>query len=188
MATHSTWWVIGNACESMPPNNPQVRRVFCILRDGLPGGERQMSVTRTCRIASIPRGCPKGVHFAMPPLPAARHVHSPLLHRVLLEDDCTLGPRGGRIFSYERAAGHLVGSEFAELVKLVKLGRVGTVGTSVERLRGFGLQRAREGCSVVLGFGTSDETPRERAVRTRSRSVKNRPKVNSCSPATSQQR
>lgn len=105
--------------------------------------------------------------------------------RVLLEDDCTLGPRGGRIFSYERAAGYLVGSEFAELVKL---GRVGTVGTSVEQLRDFGSQRAREGYSVMLGFETSDETPRERAARTRSRSVKNRPKVNSYSPATSQQR
>jgi hypothetical protein len=71
MATHSTWWVIGNACESMLPNNPQVRRVFYTLRDNLPGVERQMSVKRTCRIASIPRACPKALHFAVPPLSAA---------------------------------------------------------------------------------------------------------------------
>ncbi|PJE99397.1 hypothetical protein CUT44_04925 [Streptomyces carminius] len=119
----------------------------------------------------------------------AHGMYIPLSYaRVLLEDDCTLGPRGGRIFSYERAAGYLVGSEFAEFAELVKLGRVGTVGTSVEQLRNFGLQRAHEGYSVMLGFETSDETPRERAVRTRGRSVKNRPKVNSYSPATSQQR
>ncbi|RKN11461.1 hypothetical protein [Streptomyces radicis] len=115
----------------------------------------------------------------------AHGLYIPLSYaRVLLEDDCTLGPRGGRIFSYERAVSYLVGAEFAELVKL---GRVGTVGTSVEQLRDFGLQRAREGYSVMLGFETSDETPRERAVRVRSRSAKKRPKVNSYSPPTSQQ-
>ncbi|MEU6330770.1 hypothetical protein ABZ851_26365 [Streptomyces sp. NPDC047049] len=115
----------------------------------------------------------------------AHGMYIPLSYaRVLLEDNCTLGPRGGRIFSYERAASYLVGSEFAELVKL---GRVGTVGTSVEQLRDFGLQRAREGYSVMLGFETSDETPRERALRTRSRSAKKRPKVSSYSPPTSQQ-
>ncbi|GGK54864.1 hypothetical protein [Streptomyces flaveus] len=78
----------------------------------------------------------------------ARGTYIPLSYaRVLLEDDCTLGPRGGRIFSYERANRYLVGSEFAELVKL-RL--VGTVGTSVEQLRDFGLQRAHEGYSVML--------------------------------------
>ncbi|MFD7111777.1 hypothetical protein ACFWAF_16455 [Streptomyces microflavus] len=115
----------------------------------------------------------------------AHGMYIPLSYaRVLLEDDCTLGPKGGRIFSYERAVGYLVGSEFAELVKL---GRVGTVGTSVEQLRDFGLQRAREGYNVMLGFETSDETPRERAVRARSRSAKKRPKVNAYSPPASQQ-
>jgi hypothetical protein len=115
----------------------------------------------------------------------AHGMYIPLSYaRVLLEDDCTLGPKGGRIFSYERAVSYLVGSEFAELVKL---GRVGTVGTSVEQLRDFGLQRALEGYSVMLGFETSDETPRERAVRVRSRSAKKRPKVNSYSPPTPQQ-
>ncbi|MYR38083.1 hypothetical protein GTX14_18515 [Streptomyces sp. SID4944] len=69
----------------------------------------------------------------------------------------------------------------------MKLGRVGTVGTSVEQLREFGLQRAREGYNVMLGFETSNETPRDRAVRTRSRSAKKRPKMNSYSPPTSQQ-
>ncbi|MFB6784165.1 hypothetical protein ACFCX0_44490 [Streptomyces sp. NPDC056352] len=103
--------------------------------------------------------------------------------RVLLDDDRTLGSRGGRIFSYKRVDRYLVGSEFADLVKL---GLVGTVGTSVEQLRDFGLQRAREGYSVVLGFETSEETPRTRATRARSRSTKKRPKVNSYSPPTSQ--
>lgn len=105
--------------------------------------------------------------------------------RVLLDDDRTLGSRGGRIFSCKRVDRYLVGSEFADLVKL---GLVGTVGTSVEQLRDFGLQRAREGYSVVLGFETSEETPRTRATRarSRSRSTKKRPKVNSCSPPTSQ--
>ncbi|MFJ8255618.1 hypothetical protein [Streptomyces sp. NPDC094466] len=115
----------------------------------------------------------------------AHGMYIPLSYaRILLEDDCTLGPKGGRIFSYERAVNYLVGSEFAELVKL---GRVGTVGTSVEQLREFGLQRAREGYNVMLGFETSNETPRDRAVRTRSRSAKKRPKMNSYSPPTSQQ-
>ncbi|MFI6929327.1 hypothetical protein [Streptomyces sp. NPDC050287] len=115
----------------------------------------------------------------------ARGMYIPLSYaRVLLEDDCTLGPRGGRIFSYERANRYLVGSEFADLVKL---GLVGTVGTNVEQLRDFGLQRAHEGYSVMLGFETSDETPRDRAVRVRTRSAKKRPKVNSYSPPTPQQ-
>ncbi|MGV9353989.1 hypothetical protein [Streptomyces misionensis] len=69
-------------------------------------------------------------------------------------DDCTLDPRGGRVFGYERANRYLVGSEFTELVKL---GLVGTVGTSVEQLRDFGLKRAHEGYSVMLGFEASDE-------------------------------
>ncbi|MFE9925199.1 hypothetical protein ACFYQA_27580 [Streptomyces sp. NPDC005774] len=115
----------------------------------------------------------------------AHGMYIPLSYaRVLLEDDCTLGPKGGRIFSYERAAGYLVGAEFAELVKL---GRVGTVGTSIEQLRDFGLQRAREGYSVVLGFETSEETPRARATRVRQRSAKKRPKVISYSPPAPQQ-
>ncbi|MFJ7147573.1 hypothetical protein ACIQVT_05130 [Streptomyces sp. NPDC100445] len=58
------------------------------------------------------------------------------------------------------------------------------MGTSVEQLRDFGLQRAREGYSVVLGFETSEETP-ERATRARTRSTKNRPKVNSYTPPAS---
>ncbi|MFD8461496.1 hypothetical protein ACFV27_09705 [Streptomyces antimycoticus] len=61
------------------------------------------------------------------------------------------------------------------------------MGTSIEQLRDFGLERAREGHSVMLGVETSDETPRERTVRARSRSAKKRPKVNSYSPPTSQQ-
>ncbi|MEU0990881.1 hypothetical protein [Streptomyces sp. NPDC005953] len=103
--------------------------------------------------------------------------------RVLLNDDCTLGSRGGRIFSYERVNRYLVGSEFAELVKH---GLVGTVGTSVEELRNFGLQCAREGYSIVLGSETSKETPRAQATRARSRSTKKRPKVNFSSPPASQ--
>ena len=117
---------------------------------------------------------------ATPTTELARGMYIPLSDaRVLLDDDCTLGTRGGRIFSYERVGRYLVGSEFAELVKH---GLVGTVGTSVEQLRDFGLKRAREGYSVVLGFETSEETPRARSIRARTRSAKKRPKVNSYSP------
>ncbi|WP_314224117.1 hypothetical protein [Streptomyces zaehneri] len=123
---------------------------------------------------------------AAPTSELAHGMYIPLSYaRVLLDDDCTLGKKGGRIFSYERVGRYLVGSEFAELVKH---GMVGTVGTSVEQLRDFGLQRAREGYSVMLGFETSEETPRARATRARSRSAKNRPKVNSYSPPASPQR
>ncbi|MFE0448196.1 hypothetical protein [Streptomyces fungicidicus] len=83
-----------------------------------------------------------------------------------------------------RVGRYLVASEFAELVKL---GLVGTVGTSVEQLRDFGLERAREGCSVALGVETSEETPRDRATRIRQRTAKKRPKVISYSPAGPQQ-
>lgn len=103
--------------------------------------------------------------------------------RILLNDDCTRGSRGGRLFSYKRVERYLVGSDFAELVKL---GLVGTVGTSVEQLRDFSLERAREGYSVVLGVETSEETPRERATRVRQRSAKKRPKVVSYSPSAPQ--
>ncbi|MBX4173800.1 MULTISPECIES: hypothetical protein [Streptomyces] len=122
---------------------------------------------------------------AVPTSELARGMYIPLSYaRVLLEDDCTLGSRGGRLFSYERVGRYLVASEFAELVKL---GLVGTVGTSVEQLRDFSLERAREGYSVVLGVETSEETPRDRSVRVRQRTAKKRPKVISYSPQTPQQ-
>jgi hypothetical protein len=104
--------------------------------------------------------------------------------RLLLDDDCTLGKRGGRIISYERVGRYLVSSEFTDLVKL---GLVGTIGTSVEQLRDLGLQRAREGYSVVMGLETSEETPRARATRVRNRSSKKRPRVTSYSPPTAQE-
>ncbi|WP_330349952.1 hypothetical protein [Streptomyces sp. NBC_00582] len=115
----------------------------------------------------------------------AHGMYLPLSYaRLLLDDDCTLGERGGRIINYERVGRYLVSSEFTDLVKL---GMVGTVGTSVEELRDLGLQRAREGYSVVMGLETSEETPRARTTRVRKRSSKERPKVTSYSPPTAQE-
>ncbi|MFJ3250426.1 hypothetical protein [Streptomyces sp. NPDC086782] len=122
---------------------------------------------------------------AAPSSDLAPGMYLPLSYaRVLLDDECTRGTRGGRIISYERVGRYLVSSQFTELVKH---GLVGTVGTSIERLRELGLQRAREGYSVVVGFETSRETPRDRATRVRNRSTKKRPKVTSYSPTASQE-
>ncbi|MGW1809151.1 hypothetical protein [Streptomyces sp. NPDC002078] len=124
-------------------------------------------------------------HGAPPSSDLAPGMYLPLSYaRVLLGDDCTRGPRDGRIISYERVGRYLVSSQFTELVKH---GLVGTVGTSVEQLREFGLKRAQEGYSVVMGVETSEETPRERSTRIRSRSAKKRPKVTSYAPSVTQQ-
>ncbi|WP_157977481.1 hypothetical protein [Streptomyces triticisoli] len=61
------------------------------------------------------------------------------------------------------------------------------MGTSIEQLRDLGLQHAQEGYSVVIGFETSRETPRDRTTRVRNRSTKKRPKVNSYSLTASQE-
>jgi hypothetical protein len=49
--------------------------------------------------------------------------------RMLLADDCTLGPRNGRIIGYKSVERYLVTTQFAELVQH---GLAGTVGTTVD--------------------------------------------------------
>jgi len=88
--------------------------------------------------------------------------------RMLLTDDCTRGPRDGRVFSYDNVDRYLVTTQFAELVQH---GLAGTIGTSVEQLRELVVRRVREGYSVTAGVEHSTETARERQGRTRSRST-----------------
>ncbi|MGH3617992.1 MAG: hypothetical protein ACRDQV_08185 [Pseudonocardiaceae bacterium] len=88
--------------------------------------------------------------------------------RMLLTDDCTRGPREGRLFSYDNVDRYLVTTQFAELVQH---GLAGTIGTSVEQLRELVVRRVREGYSVTAGVEHSTETARERQGRTRSRST-----------------
>ncbi|MFB6712214.1 hypothetical protein [Streptomyces sp. NPDC056358] len=91
--------------------------------------------------------------------------------RLLLQDDCTRGPNGGRRLGYSYADRHLINSQFVELVKH---GLAGTVGTSREELLALGSERALEGYSVTIAAELGDgrhpgETVRERQRRAHSR-------------------
>lgn len=88
--------------------------------------------------------------------------------RMLLDDDCTLGSRNGRILSYKSVERHLVTTQFAELVQH---GLAGTVGTTVEQLRELVIRRAQEGYSITAGVEHATETVRDRQDRVRSRST-----------------
>jgi hypothetical protein len=91
--------------------------------------------------------------------------------RLLLDDPCTLGPRGGRVLGYDQVGRHLTSTQFAELVKE---GLAGTVGTSIEDLRKLGRERAVEGHSVVVAVESSRESAKDRQRRVRSRGARNR--------------
>ncbi|MER6080127.1 hypothetical protein [Streptomyces sp. NPDC001833] len=87
--------------------------------------------------------------------------------RLLLEDDVTRGPNGGRMLGYPQVDRYLTNTEFTTLIKN---GLVGTVGTTIEQLAEIGLQRAEEDqMSVVLAVeratGPLRETVKERHKR-----------------------
>ncbi|MGP4018790.1 hypothetical protein [Saccharopolyspora sp. 5N708] len=86
--------------------------------------------------------------------------------RMLLNDECTRGPRNGRILGYETVERYLVTTQFTELVQH---GLAGTVGTTVEQLRELVVNRALEGYSVTAGIEHATETERERQNRVRAR-------------------
>ncbi|MEW5627269.1 hypothetical protein AB1388_11955 [Streptomyces hydrogenans] len=93
--------------------------------------------------------------------------------RLLLQDDCTRGPNGGRRLGYDYADRHLINSQFIELVKH---GLAGTVGTSREELLALGTERALEGYSVTIATELGDgrhpgELVRERQRRAHSRTA-----------------
>ncbi|MFJ5207043.1 hypothetical protein [Streptomyces nigra] len=87
--------------------------------------------------------------------------------RLLLEDDVTRGPNGGRLLGYPQIDRYLTNTEFTTLIKN---GLVGTVGTTIEELAAIGAQRAEEDkMSVVLAVeratGPLRETVKERHKR-----------------------
>ncbi|MFC5260926.1 hypothetical protein ACFPJ1_02295 [Kribbella qitaiheensis] len=65
----------------------------------------------------------------------------------LLEDDCTRGPRKGRILGYETVDRHLTNTLF---ISLVKDGWIGTSGVALDDLRRMVRQSLRDDNSVVL--------------------------------------
>ncbi|MEU2620844.1 hypothetical protein ABZ642_22355 [Streptomyces sp. NPDC007157] len=84
--------------------------------------------------------------------------------RLLLEDDVTRGPNGGRMLGYPQVDRYLTNTEFTTLIKN---GLVGTVGTTIEQLAEIGAQRAEEDqMSVVIAVeratGPLRETVKER--------------------------
>lgn len=86
--------------------------------------------------------------------------------RLLLNDDCTLGSRGGRQLGYEQVERHLVGTQFVELIKH---GLAGTVGTTVESLRDLVDRRLADRRAVMLASERGSESSKERQTRARSR-------------------
>jgi hypothetical protein len=105
--------------------------------------------------------------------PLAPGMYLPLSYvRLLLEDDCTLGPRGGRILGYKQVERHVINTQF---VDLVTHGLAGTIGTSADQLRSLVEQRVRDGQSVVVGVESSRETAKERQQRTRQRGPRTKP-------------
>ncbi|MFJ8495028.1 hypothetical protein ACIRBZ_42860 [Streptomyces sp. NPDC094038] len=92
--------------------------------------------------------------------------------RILLENDCTLGPQKGgqaRLLGYDRVERHLVGAQFVELVKE---GLVGTVGTTREQLWSMVKRRVSEGQNVLVAEENSSESVRDRQKRNRARTSK----------------
>ncbi|WP_328739156.1 hypothetical protein OHA91_10420 [Streptomyces erythrochromogenes] len=90
---------------------------------------------------------------------------------LLLQDDCTLGPGGGRRLGYDYADRHLINSQFIELVKH---GLAGTVGTTREDLLALGEERAAEGYSVTIAAELGDGRHPGEAVRERQRRANSR--------------
>ncbi|MEU9410771.1 hypothetical protein AB0E08_34480 [Streptomyces sp. NPDC048281] len=92
--------------------------------------------------------------------------------RMLLENDCTLGPQKGskaRLLGYDQVERHLVGAQFVELVKE---GLVGTVGTTREQLWSMVKRRVSEGKNVLVAEENSSESVRDRQKRNRTRTSK----------------
>jgi hypothetical protein len=92
--------------------------------------------------------------------------------RILLENDCTLGPQKGskaRLLGYDRVERHLVGAQFVELVKE---GLVGTVGTTPEQLWSMVKHRVSEGQNVLVAEEDGSESVHDRQKRNRSRASK----------------
>ncbi|WP_143110693.1 hypothetical protein [Streptomyces sp. cf124] len=79
--------------------------------------------------------------------------------RLLLNDDATLGPNGGRRLGYPQVDRYLTNTEFTTLIKN---GLVGTVGTTIQQLAELGAQRAEEDkMSVVLAVERATDPLRE---------------------------
>jgi hypothetical protein len=92
--------------------------------------------------------------------------------RMLLENDCTLGPQKdsqARLLGYDRVDRHLVGAQFVELVKE---GLVGTVGTTREQLWSMVKRRVSAGQNVLVAEENSSESVRDRQNRNRTRTSK----------------
>lgn len=94
--------------------------------------------------------------------------------RMLLEDDCTKGPKGGRLISYQNTERYLISSQF---IDLVQHGLIGTVGISSTQLRSLIKDRVESGHSVMAGAERSHETVGQRQNRLRSRSDKTRARL-----------
>lgn len=103
----------------------------------------------------------------------ARGMYLPVSYvRMLLENDCTLGPQKGsqaRLLGYDRVERHLVGAQFVELVKE---GLVGTIGTTREQLWSMIKRRVSAGHNVLIAEEHSTESVRDRQNRNRTRTSK----------------
>jgi hypothetical protein len=91
--------------------------------------------------------------------------------RLLLEDDCTLGERQGRVLGYGRIERYLVADQF---IKLVKHGLVGTVGVTREMLFELISSRVDESQSLVVAVETGPESVSQRETRLRRRGTPDR--------------
>lgn len=79
--------------------------------------------------------------------------------RLLLNDEATRGPNGGRRLGYPQVDRYLTNTEFTTLIKN---GLVGTVGTTIDQLAELGAQRAEEDkMSVVLAVERATDPLRE---------------------------
>ncbi|TKA11958.1 hypothetical protein [Actinacidiphila oryziradicis] len=87
--------------------------------------------------------------------------------RLLLDDDCTLGPMDGRRLGYGYVDRYLVNTQFVELIQH---GLAGTVGTSLDQLLTLGEERAQEGYAVAIAVEHATAPVRE--------SVREREKIN----------
>lgn len=85
---------------------------------------------------------------------------------ILLTDDMTLGPQGGRRLGYDTVARYLSNKQFIELTAH---GLVGTVGVSVTQVKNIVYDLLNDDDSLVIATDHSNESTAERQRRLRSR-------------------
>jgi hypothetical protein len=86
---------------------------------------------------------------------------------ILLKDDMTLGPRGGRRLGYDTVGRYLSNKQFIELTAH---GLVGTIGVSPDQVKNIVHELLNDNDSLVIAADHSNESTVERQRRLRSRS------------------